>query len=59
MKLGRNGPWPYPEGMALSFLDLATRRLSLFCNPNTKLAVLGVSRGQIAKIRPFFYENGG
>ena len=42
MKLGRNGPWPYPEGMTLSFLDLATRGPSLFSNPNPKLAVLGV-----------------
>ena len=54
MKIGMVGPRPYQEGTALSFLILATRGLSLFSNPNPKLAVLGVSRGQIAKIRPFF-----
>ena len=46
--------------MASSFLNLATRGPSLFSNPNPKLAVLGVLRGQMANIRlPTLCKCGG
>ena len=39
-------------GTVRPVLHLATRGPSLFSNPNPKLAVVGVLRGQMAKIRP-------
>ena len=47
------------RGPRVLFFDLTTRGPSLFSNLNPKLAVLGVSRGQMEKIRPFLYVNGG
>ena len=52
MKIGMVGPRPYQEGTALSFLILATRGLSLFCNRKPEMAILGLKGGQTKKIRP-------
>ena len=45
MKLDRIGPWPYLELPYVPFKFLARTGVSLFCNPNTKSALLGNTRG--------------
>ena len=45
MKLDRIGPWPNLELPYGPFKFLARTGLSLFCNPNTKPALLGNTRG--------------
>ena len=47
MKIGSSDPRTIPQGIMFSFFYLTTRGPSLFSNPNTKLAVLGIIRGHI------------
>ena len=51
MKFGTIGPGQITQVLALSFLNLATRGPSLFSNQNPEMAVLGVKRSQMKKIR--------
>ena len=52
MKLGMIDSWQKPEGIALPFFEMATRGPSLFSDRNPEMAVLGLKRDQMKKIRP-------
>ena len=52
MKLGMIDSWQKPEGIALSFFEMATRGPSLFSDRNPEIGILDLERGQMKKIKP-------